>query len=329
MLTLLPLAFAGTKELSNDGCACDGTDETVYFQLGFVDGECWASVYVPDAADYPFTPLYASALIGPDDGAVDIDVGVYNVDADNTPTTVVDYEAAEFEGSEDNLQTIQFSELELNLEEITEGNIAVVMCLDGYSGSPGIAADGDGLDHVDRNWIQAQGIGWVDSDFFSVQGDWIMRLGIETDNAESDADTDADSDADADSDTDADSDGDADTDSDIELYAVSPANTAEGEAVSIVLAGAGFQAGAQAHIGGVSVTGAEVQTDTTMSGRSPTSLPAGTHDVDVVNPDGSSAYLVGAFTVEEAGCGCATARAPWAWGAALAAAAGVARRRRS
>lgn len=115
-------------------------------------------------------------------------------------------------------------------------------------------------------------------------------------------------------DTEGDADTDADSDTDtgpIELYAISPASAPEGEAVNVVLSGAGFVTGAAAHIGGVSLTGTEVQADGTVSGRTPTSLPAGEHDVEVVNPDGTSAYIASAFTVEgeeekEAGlCGCA------------------------
>jgi hypothetical protein len=141
-------------------------------------------------------------------------------------------------------------------------------------------------------------------------GSWVIRAVA---GSEGDADTDTDSDTDTDADTDT-------TTVPIELYAISPATTAEGVAVELVILGEGLQAGASAFIGGLSVTGGTVQDEGTFSGRSPTALLAGTHDVEVRNPDGTSDYLAAAFTVEgepkDEGCGSGGARGGLlAWGA--------------
>jgi MYXO-CTERM domain-containing protein len=259
-------------------------------------------------------------------------VFLYNVNADNEPISQIDGEAYQINGSTQSMAKLEFADAEIEFDPITEGNVAVVMCEDGQDGPPAIAADGNGLDHADRNWVYGDiGTGsmhWYNAADLGVPGDWIMRLGIETDNIESDADTDADADADADADSDSDTDTDADA-GELKLFAISPANAKVGEAINVVVSGAGFVQGAQVHIGGASLVGATVQDDGTISGRTPTTLPAGVHDVDVVNPDGTSAYLAGAFTVE-GGCGCATTPVPaGAWAAATLVGLVVTRRRKS
>jgi hypothetical protein len=298
---LLAFALAQARELVNDGCQCDGTEETVYFISGFDDGECFASVFVPQAGDYPFTPEYMTAFIG-NRGDGYFDVSLYPVDGDNKPSGAAYFtEAAYFTGSEDQLSQVFFVDLKVDVPTITEGNVALSLCFDGHEDYPTIARDADGLDHPDRSWIRTNvDSAWHPAGDLGVTGDWIQRLGI---GGESDAD------ADADADTDADADADTDTDipsGELELYAISPASTKEGVAVDVVLLGGGFVQGAEAHVGGLGLTGTTVQDSDTISGRSPTSLPAGTHDVEVVNPDGTAVYLAAAFTVEGGGCGCGT-----------------------
>ena len=79
----------------------------------------------------------------------------------------------------------------------------------------------------------------------------------------------------------------------------------------IVIIGAGFDEGAEARVGGLAFVGVNVVDTHTITARTPTTLPSGEHDVEVINPDGESAYLAGALTVE-GGCGChATAAGPW------------------
>src|SRR4051812_24409562 len=99
MLILLPLALS--TELKNDSCACDGGDDTVYFQGGFVDGECWGSTFHPDAADYPFTPEYVTFLVGRS-GTEYVDIFLYEVDGDGKPTTQILGDAVQVTGSQQN-----------------------------------------------------------------------------------------------------------------------------------------------------------------------------------------------------------------------------------
>jgi len=143
MNIFLGAALAG--ELKNDECDVGGDDCTVTFQQGFIDGECWASVYVPKSSDYPFTPEYVEVFIGPS-GDGYFDVALWTVDADNIPDERLGIEAGFFTGETDQLGSFSFDEAEVDLPEIAEGNIAVVMCFDGHSSSPTIAND-DGLDY--------------------------------------------------------------------------------------------------------------------------------------------------------------------------------------
>ena len=56
-------ALAGSKKLQNDSFE-DG--DSVTFQGGFVQEECWASVYEPDSTDYPFSMTSLEMLVGGD-----------------------------------------------------------------------------------------------------------------------------------------------------------------------------------------------------------------------------------------------------------------------
>ena len=99
-----------------------------------------------------------------------------------------------------------------------------------------------------------------------------------------------------------------------------------------MLSGQGFVTGAAATIGGLALTEATVENEGIVSGKTPTALPAGVHDVQVVNPDGDSAALSGAFTVEgveKSGCGCGPQPLGVAMTWALPALALFVRRRRS
>lgn len=304
LLALSTPAPAAEVWLKVDGFDDSGNPSEVGFQMGFVDGECWAVVYTPEPEHYPFTFKYVDALIG-NRGVGDFVVNFYTLSGTEMSTaTYLGGEMAEITGSDDSMNRLTVDELELGLPSVTEGNVAVSYCFSGHSGTPAIARDTDGMDYANQNWIYASDGRWYKSQMFGLTGDWIQRLAIETDG---DADTDADSDSDTDTDSDADT--DSGIDASLTLGSITPTSADVGEAVDVVLIGTGFLDGAQARIGGISLTGTTVVNDETIQGRTPTSLPAGTHDVEVVNPDGDNAYLAAAFTVEDGKGGCATGSA--------------------
>lgn len=149
----------------------------------------------------------------------------------------------------------------------------------------------------------------------------------------------------------------------LSLSAVTPALARLGEVVELQLAGTAFDDRVHAWIGGLAIAGLSLVDDQTLTGRSPSGLPIGLHDVTLTTPEGEDALLASAFEVvaaegedsgtadgggtmdtaadggsaagdggaappvEEAGCGCASGGS----GTGLAAAAlllGVSARRR-
>jgi hypothetical protein len=330
-LLLLPgTALAGYKLLINDDFE---SGDHAAMQGGFVDGECWGVVYVPDPGDYPFDMIHVDALIGGTTAHAMFGIEFYSLSGTNlNNASRIDSSAIALSGSNNSMQRVDLTnpDLEVTLPTVESGNVAVGICLDGHDGYPAIARDVGGMQHADRNYIYLPGHNsWWQSNLFGLSGDWIQRLCIETDNFsgdECDVDADSDADSDTDSDADADADTDADTDTawdssepmgDLGLDSITPAEMSLGEPIDVVLLGYGFEEGMDARIGGISLTGIAVLNDETLQGRTPSSLPAGSHDVEVVLDGGDNAYLPGAFTVVEGGCsGCssqgATSGLAWA-----------------
>jgi len=108
---------------------------------------------------------------------------------------------------------------------------------------------------------------------------------------------------------------DADTSLGFSLTEVVPVEMTLGDPVPVVFLGDGFAPGAEARIGGLTVSGLEVLNPETLSGDTPSALPEGAHDVEV-SQDGVNLVLPEAFTVRGPGvgvCGCAAAGRPGSW----------------
>ncbi|MFH1467516.1 MAG: hypothetical protein ABIO70_24235 [Pseudomonadota bacterium] len=299
---LTPPTFAGTRLLQNDGFTGEGE---VGFQGGFVDGECWGVVYVPQATDYPFNLAYADTLVGGSSGSEFFGIDVYQVTTSSMSGTLLGSGAVQITGSQESFSRIDFSEaIEDVLPSIDSGNVAVSVCLDGFGGYPAIARDTDGMAHADRNWVYA-GVGggaysWFQSNQFGLTGDWIQRLCIEGANISGDGcEGDADADGDADGDTDTDSDADADPGS-FWVESITPDHADPGVPIDVYIKGGGFAEGIGAYIGGLAVSGIEVLDENTLEGRTPSALPEGVHDVEV-QLGGENDLIEAAFTV--GGCG--------------------------
>ena len=320
LLMLPSTALAGYKLLINDDFE---SGDHAAMQGGFVQGECWGVVYVPSPGDYPFDMIHVDALIGGTTAHAMFGIEFYELSGTNMNNgNRLDSSAIALSGSNNSMQRVYLddADLEMSLPTIESGNIAVAMCLEAHDGYPAIARDVGGMQNADRNYIYLPGHNsWWQSNLFGLSGDWIQRLCIETDSVSGDeCDVDADSDADSDTDTDSDADADSDTDTawdtnvdpgDLSLISITPVEMNLAEPIEVFLQGTGFGGGMDARIGGISITGLEVINGETLKGRTPSSLPAGTHDVEVVL-DADNAYLPAAFTVigdEEGGCsGCAS-----------------------
>jgi len=337
LTALLATASGGVDYLYNDGWT-DGGEAT--FQGGFVPYECFASVFVPESGDYPFTLDSVDLLFGGAGSGIQETMifQFYEIDGteldDPSSWRRLGEEAGAVQNSEQHMSSVAVEDFEITVPdfggalqyyEIEEGNVAVSLCFDDYhSGYPGPANDADvGADYADRNWIYADlgaSFQWRKSSDLGVNGDWILRLCVSGENIAgscnpSAGDTDTDTDADTDTDTDTDTDADPGL---LSVASVTPGSTSEGEAVDIVVLGSGFEDGADVFLGGLSVTGATVLNSQTIQGRSPSALPPGVHDLEVENADGDNAYLAGAFEVigstdDTCGCGAGTGSAGLAW----------------
>jgi hypothetical protein len=320
LLLLAAPTQAGSRWLINDDFA-EGADAGV--QGGFAMDECWGSVYVPDSGEYPFELTAVRMLVGGNSSQEIFSVNFYSQSGtDMNGADLIAGEGAAITGADDAFNELTIADLELDLPLIESGNVGVGVCLDAHDGYPAIARDAGGMDHSDRNYIYADigtGSKWHKSSTLGLTGDWIMRLCITGDNVADEGCDDIDpgggeSDADADADADSDSDADGDTDADgaFTMTQVTPTSVIEGQAIDIVILGTGFASGAEARIGGIPIVGQSRLNEETLSGRTPTTLPVGVHDVEVVLDDGSSALLPGAFEVlpaesaEKEGCGCAS-----------------------
>lgn len=100
------------------------------------------------------------------------------------------------------------------------------------------------------------------------------------------------------------------------LDGVEPSWATLGDTVALALHGEGFDEGLEATIGGLPVGSLVVEDGGTATGRSPSGLPVGWHDVVLTSADGAQATLLEAFEVralaeeEPVGCGCGVGSIP-------------------
>lgn len=332
---LLADAQAGSRWLQNDGWS-DGAKAA--FQGGFVNGECWGSVYVPGSGDYPFTLEKVRMLVGGSSSSQLFSIYFYQLIGETfSGASLLGSEAIYVTGSTSAWNEVTVAELKLGLPSISSGYVGVAVCLEEHSGYPAIARDVDGSVNNSRNYIYSSGV-WLPSYLYGLAGDWIMRLCIKGDGVSDEGCSSTGGGGDGGASDGGASDGGAgdggagdggasdggagdgggdggggsDGGAALAISSITPSSAVVGEAVDLVVLGAGFSEAAQARIGGVTLVGNAVVSDTTISGRMPTTLPVGVHDVEVV--DGSqSAVLPGGFEVLEAeeekgGCGCASGR---------------------
>lgn len=83
-----------------------------------------------------------------------------------------------------------------------------------------------------------------------------------------------------------------------DIYSVSPEEADDSTTTEITITGTGFVDGAVAAIGGVPLTNLTT-TDTTIVGTLPAGAPGGFQNVDVINPDGQVAELIGGVSIAD------------------------------
>lgn len=174
-----PALLAAPKWLKNDGFDSGGT---AYYQQGFIANEIMASVFVPDAGDYPAKLLKVHTLVQdgtPGGGTIGAfvlyiwqDIGGVN------PGTLLFTESYQLTAAD------AFNEVDLSPYNIiiNSGNIRV-----GWehvlNPPPSFCRDADGTITPHRNLIYGNfGMGWEWrwSENVGLLGDWIHRLQIDT-----------------------------------------------------------------------------------------------------------------------------------------------------
>jgi hypothetical protein len=337
--TLFALALGVTPAsaqevvVRNDAAVDDTFDTSDY--VAWLDyPECAISVLTPDAADLPLTIDVIRFYLGSSQGNQDgqetlVQLGIQQLEAGEQPTGFGDWawgeEAFFVSVSSTTLTDLSLDQPDAGLYplEVTGGSIAVWICppdpttgeawpfvssLDTagvviHSGSPNTG-----------NFIFYSGSVMRLSDL-GASGAWIIRA-VQSAGGGSGGDGGGSGDgADGGSGDGGSGDGGSggDTGLVVTVDSITPGAAVAGEAVEIAILGSGFEPGATATIGGLAVSAVEVPGHTALSGRSPSGLPAGTHDVTVSNPSGDTDTLIGAFTVSEVegepatddgGCGC-------------------------
>lgn len=297
---LTPPAEAGSRWLQNDQFTGEGS---AYIVLQLAPDECVASLFETGASGTPFVFEKVQVLMLSENDAsrsATFVVGFWSMDSQSfSSADLLGEEAAEFTSSSSAYNEVTVADLELDLPELNSSNVAVALCNVEHTGDPAVASDGGASANTAEaktNWIYTGG-NWLDTKTVGATSNFIIRACISGDDVPDEGCGSGEGDADADSDVDSDTDSDSDADSDLALLTVTPATAVEGEAVSVVLLGQGFTDDAEARIGGIPLTGQALVNGETLTGRTPTTLPAGTHDVEVVQ-GGESAILIGAFTVE-------------------------------
>ena len=147
------------------------------FQMGFGQGECWASTFAPEAGQYPLTVDAAQMLVGgTDDGMEDFEVSVWSVDGENRPDQMMASGVVPISGVDAELDIVLFEPL-FERPVFDAGNFAIAVCQNEHGGFPSIARDADGTITDDLNWLFTGGA-WVQSSSLGLSGDWILRASV-------------------------------------------------------------------------------------------------------------------------------------------------------
>ncbi|MBK9035693.1 MAG: hypothetical protein IPL61_31330 [Myxococcales bacterium] len=153
-------------ELKNDGFV---NGQAAGFQGGFVATEIGASRFIAPSAGRTLQSVVL--LFGGASSTQTITLHVWDDSAGaTTPGAELFQGDFQLTGSNDNLSSL----------DLTGMNVVVPMQFRvgiefQHAGLPSIARDDDGSISAGRNFILAQGIGWVTSQTLGLTGDWILR----------------------------------------------------------------------------------------------------------------------------------------------------------
>ncbi len=173
LLPLLTATATHAQELRVDGFE---SGAAAGFQAGFVSGEMGAvRLTTPTNDTYRLDAV--TLLFGPSSEQRNITLRIYE---DNAFSGDFDQPGTPlFSGNFSLLGSAeQFSVIDISSEGIqVEGTFRVALQFN-HDGSPAIARDTDGTVDSTRNFIFAEGFGWVSSSILGVNGDWVIRARV-------------------------------------------------------------------------------------------------------------------------------------------------------
>ena len=177
-------ASAGEALVRNDAHT-DG--DAAYFMGGFIEGECWGSVFVPEPGTGPFSIKHIDALVGGTSTTKIFIVEFYEVSIDDfDDRSLLATSAVTMTGSSTSMNRIDVASLEAGMDlHVFDGTIPMVaICHEEHDGYPSIARD-ETMAFPDRNYLYASvfpsvfPMAWHLSEGFLLTGDWIMRACVE------------------------------------------------------------------------------------------------------------------------------------------------------
>ncbi len=155
------------ETLQNDGFQ-DGM--AAGFQAGFVVGEKVAVKLSPPSGN-PWQLDNVQFLFGGATSTQTVTLNIYADSADANPGAVLFTADYQVTGADNAL-----SEISLAAENIVvTGDFRVGIAFQ-HAGLPSIARDDDGSIAGTRNFIEADGVGWIQSNLLGLVGDWVIRV---------------------------------------------------------------------------------------------------------------------------------------------------------
>jgi MYXO-CTERM domain-containing protein len=164
------VSHAATVTLQNDGFV-DG--DSIGLQSGFAASEAAGVTLGP--VDGPFTVEKVQLIFGPASGNRTVTLSVYLDDGGDDPGTLLHEADYELQSAEDAIIEIDLSAEDI---QVASGSIRVAVLFQ-HTGAPSVARDDDGSIQGGRNWIYTEG-SWFDSETFGLEGDWVIRAEVET-----------------------------------------------------------------------------------------------------------------------------------------------------
>ncbi|HEY1554403.1 MAG TPA: hypothetical protein VGF94_06180 [Kofleriaceae bacterium] len=182
-IAVVVLVAVGSFAQADDTLQNDGfqSGDMAVAEGGFAVGEIAASRFVaPDAARQL---LQVQLIFGGGSGSAAVTLVTWDDSAGTTdPGTMLSMDDFQLTGSDSALQEMDVSSENIIVPQ--QFRVGIQFQAAGY---PSVMRDNDGTIAADKNYIDANGVGWAESQSLGVQGDWIIRAVVSGSGGASDA----------------------------------------------------------------------------------------------------------------------------------------------